>query len=264
MKNGVNISKKKLIQIFDKYITVEQYGQFKEIIDEILYRRAITFGFSKKRMEQECKNLNQNLKAICFYKGESDFTFAFYSEKDQNIYINENSFHFLKEKIHRRVEKYHKYNEIENDLLGLSIFSTFSHELYHAISTKQITEERHYQDNIIFNRTAINEIVTEAAAHLTTSLENESDVNGYLQTLGYSDFMFFGALLACALGVSEKELYKNALNNSKEWNDFLKIKIPGGKNNKSYINFEDFLDYMLDTNQRNISVDVAGLIERKC
>jgi len=264
MENKKSLSRKKsLKKIFDKYILMEQYGDFKEIMDEILYRRAITFGFSNQRMKQECQKLRQNLKAISFYKGTSNNIMAYYSEDDQNIHINENYIKSLKESIDKQGEENYEIKIFEKALLGLNLFQIFSHELYHAIAPKQITEERIWKENIVFNRTAINEVVTESASNLTTALADaELDTNGYITTLGYPILTFSGALLSCALGVSERELYKHGLNNREEWDGFLKTKIVNGKNNESYTNFEDLLDGYLDTTRRKIAVDKIGLIER--
>lgn len=264
MKN-TNLRKKQLKKIFDQYITMEQYGDFKEIIDEILYRRAVTFDFSSQRMKEECQKLINNLKEIYFYKGlQTDTTLGIYDTKEKSIHFNTYSVQKLEQYISRKYQEANPY--VKNIVIGREIFQVLSHEIFHAIAPDGITEKREYRSdklNFKSNRNGINEVVTESSSNITTAVQVLDDNTGFLLSRGYPEITFTGALLSCALGISEKELYKYSLCNRDEYNDLLKTKIYNGKENPVYQNLEDFLDfYLIAARDKNAKgeIDFLGLI----
>lgn len=212
-------------EIFDKYITKEQYGDFKYILDEILHRRAYEFRFDPDRMEEEAQNLANNVKAIEFMTDEehakldSPDTLAIFKGEEKKIKINATFYKKLE-------EVYNKYYppQTAKYLLGKDMYSILTHEIYHGINYREDDGlglvERDKMTGIITGG-YLNEIVTESAA--TRTVKNKDNVtyqNGYMGTIGYQTTTCFTSLLANAIGVSERDLLAHALYDRAEFEGF--------------------------------------------
>lgn len=235
--------------LLDKYISKEQYQDFKSIIDEVFQRRAYEYEFSPGRIEKEIKNFLKNVKSIEFDDAKKlnngNEVLGSYDKIEHKILLNKAEFE--KQKSLSFSPKY----------CGKMLFETFSHEVYHAINDngKVIGLEKFFQNVFHLKEgEALNEVVTENASQRTTSnYKNSLESDEYsLLTTGYSTITFATNMLANALGVSEKSLLKHSLNDRDELMEFYLSRFP--ENNKEEaIQLWDKFEVILDENYNQIN-----------
>lgn len=235
--------------LLDKYISKEQYQDFKSIIDEVFQRRAYEYEFSPGRIEKEIKNFLKNVKSIEFDDekklNNGNKVLGSYDKIEHKILLNKSEF-----------EK-QKFLSFSPEYCGKMLFETFSHEAYHAINDngRVIGLEKFFQNVFHLKEgETLNEVVTENASQRTTSnYKNSLESDEYsLLTTGYSTITFATNMLANALGVSEKSLLKHSLNDRDELMEFYLSRFP--ENNKEEaIQLWDKFEVILDENYNQIN-----------
>lgn len=221
MNNEKEYYDKNLERILRSKITREKYGDFALILEEIFQRRAYEFDFLLEQMEQEVENFVRNVNSIEFVSKEemngSPNAMGIYCPGEFTIKLNESHF-------------YNKFkNDLDNNQLGIEVFETLTHEVYHAISdySKDGYLGLSYKDGQKWKGNALNEIFTETAADRASYGKKVEEADNYRnQTSGYTDITFVTNLLAASIGVSEKEVLKAGVQNRGTLSELFYSKFP--------------------------------------
>ena len=189
----------RLSVILKKYITEKRYGVFSKILEEIFQRRAYEYEFSEAEIEEQVINFTKNVKKIKFAPGKR------FDGKDIGAIYRRGKILLNQDFYSNREKEYSPY------YLGLNLYETLTHEVYHAIADIGMDIGLTYFDYESLKRKgiALDEVITEVSASRTVfSKTDEFDT----YTDGYEEITFSFNLLAAALGITEKELIKSAKN----------------------------------------------------
>jgi hypothetical protein len=198
-----------LSELIRNMIPKDKYGDFTELVYDIILRRSYTFDLSKEHIVNDIHNLLENCETIRFSDNFKKNTVYGHILLDKKICeINEKKF--------------------ENDPDYEKMYEILTHELYHAMAKKTIennkvcTGLKFFDSEGNLKGSTTNEIFNECAADMATRKRKEFKH----KTIGYNSVTFIGPLLAHSLGVPEKELYSAGLNSREEFIDYLKEKQP--------------------------------------
>ena len=186
------LEKRKNIQkLINTYITNEAYGEYTDIIREIIERRYLVFDFTmdENRVQTELELFVQYLKSIRFadendYSTMKDGTLGYYSASKKEIVL-------FKKRINSAEE----------------LYAVITHEIYHVLGMR----ERGSTALEFFIRgentplgTALNESFNEYGAYLAYS-QNRKELENRIgvQTNGYTKITFVPRLLSAAFGIPE-------------------------------------------------------------
>lgn len=225
-----------LERILKKYITAEKYGDFAPLLEEVFQRRAYEFGFSERTIEAEVQNFIANVRQIRFVSQDEMLDCETLAEFD---WMNNNEIRLNLDILQRRLSQGGNIIDFAEEF-----FSTFTHEVYHAINYNRDKSELGLTDKI-GNAAILNEIVIETAADRTTYSRTYADSDRYrVETTGYSDITFIVNLLAAAIGVTEKELLINGIqiDAHHKFTQLIDERLPSQKGYKGNIMPEMFYD----------------------
>lgn len=259
-----------LQNILNQHITTEKYKEFKPILDEIFQRRAFEFDFPLDRMTREAQNFVTNVEKIEMISGnefenkygQSQSVLGVFDLNRKEIVFNKEFIEIMrKTSVNEALED--KTMDIESSVkfvkskIGELMFKVLTHESYHAMCDKDSLE--YYNQYNIPSGRYLTEIFTESAVARTTKPKREERIfHGYEITDGYENITFISNMLSHALGVSQKELVTNGLNNYKELFQFCYSKFSSSKSsNPNLPNFVELIDSLnmdiddLKTSQTN-------------
>ena len=217
-----------LNNIIEKYIKKEQYGNYTPILREILQRRAFEFDFSNEKMESEIQNLISNVKKIGFASKEDaetlgEFALGAYFINEKEIRLNPTYYLNLYKALSDDYPP-----EIVNYFVGEKMFHTLTHETYHGINARDDGTVGVEHINFDMKQgNSLNEIVTESATTRTIREKDIKDLKkGCMGTVGYQPSTCFTNLMANAIGVSEKELLANSMDDYSKFKQFFFEHLP--------------------------------------
>lgn len=194
--------RKSLDKILKNYITKKEYGDFAGILKEIFQRRAYEFEFSNAHIENEIKNFIKNIKTIKFVSPQNEKVMSanadgLYSPSKKTIFINEDHYS----------SKFQ--NKSSREEVALNLYETLTHEVYHSVQPGLT-----YYAEDEYRGTALNEVFIETAADRTSKSRTAEDAQNYrAETSGYPSFTFSVNLLAAAVGLTEKEILREGIQN---------------------------------------------------
>lgn len=223
-----------------RIIPRQKFGDFTVILQDIFHRRAYEFGFSEQEILEQARNFASRVHAIRFVPASemsSETAMGVYYP-NQEIRLNQD--YYLRQE--SRVG-----SELE---FGEALYETLTHEVYHAIN--DYSELGYlgvsYSARDGWRGTALNEIITETAADRATISRTAEDAEKWRRdTDGYSDITFATNLLAASLGVTEKQLLHDGLQDRRALNNLIMSQFPTRKHGeiaqKKYFEaFETALD----------------------
>lgn len=197
-----------IAQLIKEMVPENTYGEFTELVHEIILRRYYTFNLSKEQIIKDINNLLENCEKIEFssnFKANTRVGSIVLSKK----LIKINSSFFEKNPDHERMYK------------------TLTHEIYHGMIGRKNEKGKTYTGLEFLDESgnrhgiALNEVFNETAADLSTYAKDESfERDFYKKTMGYPNITFVVPLLAASLGVTVKEFAKIGIKTQeeiKEW-----------------------------------------------
>ncbi len=218
----------KLLALIKSKIPQDKYGDFTELVYEIILRRAYTFGLSEETISQEIDTLLANCETIQF---STNF------DKDTTIG------HIILSK--KLLEINSKYFEKNPDFEKM--YETLTHEVYHGMSAHKTDKNKTYTGLQFFDENgnkcgkALNEAFNEYAADMASCNVNQATEEKYYRiTYAYSDITFIVPLLAAAVGVTEKEIVKHGITSRDDLMEFMLSKIPEAKRADFQTDFKKF------------------------
>lgn len=215
-ENMIDYHNKEIQRLLDKYVTIEKYGKYKPILDEIIQRRAFEFGFGEGKIEKEIQNMVKHLNKIEYYfdNNENSTTLAYYNKSNKTININIALIGLLEG------VDLNDNSDISKKYVGKLLFGLLTHEVYHAIDNNEnrLTGIEYLNEYNRIEGTYVNEIITESAAYRTTNNKDIKEISkGYSETLAYSKISFMSNLISNMLGISEKDLLAKGLGKFEEF-----------------------------------------------
>lgn len=218
----------KLLALIKSKIPQDKYGDFTELVYEIILRRAYTFDLSEETISQEIDTLLANCETIQF---STNF------EKDTTM----GRINLFKKLLEINGEYFEKKPDFEK------MYEVLTHEVYHAMSAHKTDKNKTYTGLQFFDEkgnkcgTALNEVFNEYAAVMASnSVNQETEQNYYRITYGYPDITFIVPLLAAAVGVTEKEIVKHGITSREDLVEFMLSKIPKDKRADFKTDFKKF------------------------
>ena len=171
-------------KIVDELITIEKYGEYAPVVQELLNRAMNEYDLSPEFVNifvNSCDTIKMN-KLPKKYKQYDGLTT--YGKK--TIQINKNILKKLKDK--------------SSDYTYEYIYDVLNHEMMHMLLQQM--------PGIGI---ALTEAITEVAANRTSYGKNKNSMEKYrAETVGYPNMTFGVNILAAAMGKSEKEFLKSA------------------------------------------------------
>ena len=237
-----------LQRILNRSITKSKYGEWTDVLKEIMQRRAYEFEFSDKEMENQAKNLVKYLGRIRFatekemvevipekLRGKSmTRTMAMYerSSESKEILINKNYF----EKFIEVSSNDKKMERTEQNDIYCVMFKILTNEVYHAIEQRddKCSGLEYNISNEIGGGRIVNEIFNEVATMRASFSKTREDIDRYrAETKGYSDVTFFANLLAASIGTTEKETLKAGIQDRKHLENLIEGRFSNRESQKN-------------------------------
>ena len=218
----------KLLALIKSKIPQDKYGDFTELVYEIILRRAYTFDLTEETISQEIDTLLANCETIQFSTNfEKDTTMGHVILSKKLLEINS------------------KYFEKKPDFENM--YENLTHEVYHAMSAHKTDKNKTYTGLQFFDENgnkcgrALNEAFNEYAADMASCSVNQVTEEKYYRiTYEYSDITFIVPLLAAAIGVTEKEIVKHGITSRDDLMEFMLSKIPEAKRADFQTDFKKF------------------------
>lgn len=232
-----------LEEILNRHIKEEKYGGFKPLLNEIFQRRAYEYRFDHQHMKKEVINFVKNVDEIKFGKNIPGMP--------KNMWATSR---YMLGKRGKLIRGWIYFNcDSDADLMNmmkndknclLELYEMLTHEVYHKIvQNKNIFGLANHATG---EGKALDEIITETAAHRTTFSRTEVDDENFRQgTVGYDKMTFIVNILATNFGLEEREFLTGGIQNREELQKVC----------KKYISEEDYqndISFCLDKLERNL------------
>ena len=191
---------KQLIEYVESRIKNMQFEeQYKEVIVDIILRRAYQYELSLDAINQDLDSLEHNLYHIIMTKSQIDqnnVIVAEYCAETKTIYIDIN-----------RAAQSKEY-----------LYQTLTHEIYHVLSCdKAGVDKLSYKNDLIekvlpeVKCTAIKEAIIEKSSYRVVYACKNNPENFNRNATTYSEIIFLIDLIEAVYGVTEQDLLKHAI-----------------------------------------------------
>ena len=218
----------KILALIKSKIPQDKYGDFTELVYEIILRRAYTFDLTEETISQEIDTLLANCETIQFSTNfDNDTTVGHIILSKKLLEING--------------EYFEKKPDFEK------MYEVLTHEVYHAMSAHKTDKNKTYTGLQFFDEKgtkcgrALNEAFNEYAADMASYGGNRViEENYYRRTYGYPGITYIVPILAAAVGVTEKEIVKHGITSRDDLMEFMLSKIPESKREDFQTDFKKF------------------------